>query len=136
MEGDSSESPTKFSDYIFNWLHIALDYGITEVDFWNMTMAELQRAIDSKVRVKKIEAQEKASYDYILAQVIARDIWSYYSESLTQPTISEVYPSLFESDAKREAMREKKAELSALRFKLFAESYNKKYTEEVANKDE
>ena len=95
MEGDSSESPTKFSDYIFNWLHIALDYGIPEIDFWNMTMAELQRAIDSKVRVKKIEAQEKASYDYILAQVIARDIWSYYSESLTQPTISEVYPSLF-----------------------------------------
>lgn len=56
MSGETNQSPKLFSDYIYNWLDNALDYGITEFDFWNMTLAELERAIESKRRVKKIEA--------------------------------------------------------------------------------
>ena len=127
MEGGSNEPPGLFTDYIFNWLKLALDYGLTERDFWEMTIGELQRFVDSRNRVKKVEAQEKATFDYILAQTIAKDIWSYYSENITAPSISEVYPSLFESDAKRAEISQKKAELSALRFKQFAKSYNDRY---------
>lgn len=96
-----------------------------------MTVAELERAIHSKQRVQKVKAQEQASYDYILAELIGRSVARIYSSANKMPEISEVYPSLFDSqeiEAKRSAA---KAELSALRFKQFANSFNKRF-EEVA----
>lgn len=95
-----------------------------------MTLAEVERAIASRNRVKKLEAQEKASFDYILADLIGRSIGRIYSSSTTIPEISAVYPSLFNSKEVEEKRAEKKAELSALRFKQFAESFNKKFKKE------
>mgnify|MGYP001772072309 CR=1 FL=1 len=126
-----------FSDYIYKWLESALDWGITEVDFWSMTLAELDRAIESKKRVQKAEAQEKASFDYILADLIGRSISRIYSSSNQIPDISEIYPTLFDSQELEEKKSAKKAELSALRFKQFAHSYNKNFNEkEVAKSKE
>lgn len=116
-----------FSDVVYKWLDNALDYGITEYDFWNMTIAELERAITSKRRVKKTEAQEKASFDYILADLIGRSISRIYSSSNKVPEISEVYPSLFASKEMEEQRAIKKDELSALRFRQFANAHNKKF---------
>jgi hypothetical protein len=109
---------------------VALDYGITEFDFWNMTIAELARAIESKKRIKLLEAKEKASNDYILANLIGKSISRIYSASSTYPDISEVYPSLFDSEEIQEEKQKQKDELSALRFMQFAQNYKKK-SEEV-----
>ena len=98
-----------------------------------MTLAELERAINSKRRVEKVRAQEKASFDYILAEVIGRSIARIQSSANRMPEIGEVYPSLFDTEEIQQKKQEKKAELSALRFKLFADSYNKKFRKEVAN---
>lgn len=133
MNGETNQSPKLFRDYIFNWLETALDFGITEFEFWEMTLAELERAIESKRRVKKIETQEKASFDYILADLIGRSVGRIYSSATKIPEISEVYPSLFDSKDIEEKKQEQKAELSVLRFKQFANSYNKKYKEVAKN---
>ena len=106
--------------------------GITEHDFWNMTLAELERAFASKRRVMKQQAQEKASYDYILADLIGRSIGRLYSSSTTIPDISAVYPTLFDSQEVEEKRAEKNAELSALRFRQFANSFNKRFKKEGA----
>lgn len=95
-----------------------------------MSLAELKRAMESKLRVRKIEAKEKATFDYILANLIGVSVSRCFSSSKTDyPTLEEVYPSLFEEEVnqKREEKIAKQNELSALRFKLFAESYNKKF---------
>ena len=94
-----------------------------------MTFAEVNRAVESKIRMYKLQAQEKASYDYILADLIGKSIARIYSSSATMPTIEEVYPTLFDSQDIREKKQEKQAELSALRFRQFAASYNKRYME-------
>lgn len=94
-----------------------------------MTLAELNRAIESKKRVQKIQAQERASFDYILADLIGRSIARIHSSSNRMPKINEAYPSLFEADVIEEKLQEKKDELSVLRFKQFALSYNKKFKE-------
>ena len=120
---------------MYKWLDNALDYGITEYDFWDMTLGELTRAIESKKRIQKTEAQERASFDYILADLIGRSVARIYHSSNKVPDIAEVYPSLFNSREIEEQKATNKAELSALRFKQFADSYNKKF-KEVANKDE
>ena len=118
-----------FSDYIYKWLESSLDYGISEAEFWTMTIAELIRLIESKKRIEKQKAQEKASFDYILADLIGRSISRIYNSSNKVPEISEVYPSLFDSKEIEEQKSIKKDELSALRFKQFADSFNKRFQE-------
>ena len=101
--------------------------GISEHDFWNMTLAELERAFASRKRQLRTEAQEKATYDYILADLIGRSIGRLYSSSAKLPDIAEMYPALFDSEDIKAKREEKQAELSALRFKQFADSYNKRF---------
>lgn len=92
-----------------------------------MTLGELIRAIQSKHRVMKLEQQEKAVYDYILADLIGRSVGRLYSSSAKYPDIAEVYPTLFNSEEIEQKKAEQKAMLSALRFKQFAHSYNSKF---------
>lgn len=114
---------------------MALDYEIAEFDFWDMTLAELERLIESKKRIKKLKEQERASFDYILADLIGKSISRIYSSSATIPEISEVYPALFDSEQINEQKQERKDELTVLRFKQFAQAYNKKISEEVQKND-
>lgn len=92
-----------------------------------MTFAELERAIQSKRRVEKIKAQEKASFDYILADLIGRSVARTHSSANKMPEIGAVYPTLFDTKEIEEKKAARKAELSALRFKLFANAYNEKF---------
>lgn len=110
---------------------MALDYGIRECEFWEMTLAELQRFFNSKHRVELNQAQERASFDYILAQVLTRGIGCLFSSNATMPTVYEVYPTLFEKqqEQQKEKTLEKKALLSSLRFKQFADAHNKRFSE-------
>lgn len=94
-----------------------------------MTIGELERAIASKQRTEMLRAKERASYDYILADLIGRSISRIYSSSARMPEISEVYPNLFSTEEIEEKRQEQRDELSALRFKLFAEAYNNKSKE-------
>lgn len=107
----------------------ALDFGLSELDFWTMTPGEVVRYVDSRSRTMKREAQEKASYDYILANLIVKGIGITLGSKETMPTIQQTYPTLFDDLMKEqeEKIQEQKAQLSALRFRQFAQSYNKNY---------
>lgn len=96
-----------------------------------MTLAEINRYIQSRNRVYKLEQQEIASHNYILADLIGRSVARIYSSSSNMPEIQEAYPTLFDSKEVEERRAEQKAELSALRFKQFAASFNKKFKEEA-----
>lgn len=117
-------------------LNNALDYGISEYDFWNMTFAELDRLVDSKKRVDKLHAKERATYDYISASLIGRAFAASMDSKNEFPDIYSVYPSLFkeEIEKKEEQEQERLNQLSALRFRQFAQSYNKKYKEVAKDK--
>ena len=94
-----------------------------------MTIAELSRATESIKRVEKVRLQEKATLDYLLGDLVGRSIARIYSSSAKYPEIAEIYPTLFDSQEIEEARAEKQAELSALRFRLFANSHNEKFKE-------
>ena len=81
-----------FSEIIYNWLDVALDYGITEFDFWNMTIAEISRAIESKKRVQLEQDKKQASHFYILADMVGRSVSRIYNANSELPPISKVYP--------------------------------------------
>lgn len=123
-------------DHIYDWLNVALDWGITEQEFWNMTLAEATRAIESKKRTSTRQAQERASFDYILADLIGRSVARIYSSTNNLPPIAEAYPSLFVAEELEEKMQEKKDEASAIRFRQFAQSFNKKFMNDGGGKKE
>ena len=118
---------------MYEWLDSALDCGISELDFWNMTLAEVNRAIDSKIRMKKAEEKERASFDYILASIIAKGVQSSIVGGEGIPEITEIYSSLFTDDIEEKQIQKEKIknDLSVSRFKQFVSLHNKKY-EEVA----
>lgn len=90
-----------------------------------MTFAEIDRAIASAKR----REQRKASFDYILADMIGRSIARVHNSSNTMPTLAEAYPTLFDREAEEAEIQKQKDKLSALRFRQFATSYNKKLKE-------
>lgn len=78
-----------------------------------------------------MQAQEKASYDYILANLIGAYVAKVLDDKggVTIPAIHEVYPWAYDDaeEAQKETeekIQQRKDELSALRFKQFAQSYN------------
>lgn len=98
-----------------------------------MTIAEIDRLIESKKRTKIRNDKEKASFDYILADLIGRSVSRVYNSANKMLELNEAYPSLFDSEEIQEKKQEKLDELSALRFKQFAQAYSK--NKEVANSD-
>ena len=118
-----------FRDIAEKWLESALDWGIPESQFWNSTLAELTRLIESKKRIQKREYQERAHFDYTLADLVGRSIARIYSSSNKFPDIAEVYPTLFDAEEAQMKRQEKKDELSVLRFKQFTQSFNKRFKE-------
>ena len=94
-----------------------------------MTFAEVERAVESYSRVKKNKDRERASYDYILADMIGRSISRVYNSSNKMPSLAEAYPSLFSQEEEQSAISQKQEELSVARFKQFAEAYNKRFKE-------
>lgn len=107
-------------------LNNALDCGITEADFWSMTLAELDRLVESKNRIKKAELKEKATFDYTLGILIGKAFSGDY------PDLADAYPSIFDKVKQQEAQKERITELSVLRFKQFANFHNNNF-KEVAN---
>ena len=110
-------------------MELALDCGITERDFWEMTVGEVFRSVRSKQRIEKHKAQEKATFDYILANMIGFSAARIIDSKVKMPSIEEFYPSLFDEEKKQkqEKINQQKMELSALRFKQFANFHNNKY---------
>ena len=101
-----------------------------------MTLGEVIRAIESRTRTMKSQAKERAAFDYKLADLIGRSVARIHSSANKMPEIHEVYPSLFDSVEIQEQRKTKRDELSALRFKQFASSYNKKFEEVAKVSDE
>lgn len=109
----------------------ALDCGISEVEFWDMTIGELDRLIKSKQRCDKNKAKEKAMFDYTLAILVGRAMST--DEQHPFPELYEAYPGVFveEIEENQKTLQEQHDNLSALRFIQFAESFNQKFNKEA-----
>lgn len=97
-----------------------------------MTISEITRMAKSKQRTTIIASKERALFDYLLADLIGKSVSRIYSNSARMPELYEVYPSLFEQKDIEEKKQEQRDTLSALRFKQFAQSYNKRFKKEEA----
>lgn len=120
---------------MYQWLDNALDIGISEETFWLSTISELGRMFNSHKRREKERLKERAVFDYALADLVGKSVARIYNANNKMPDICEQYPQFFDSIVIQEKKQEREDELSALRFKLFAESFNKRFNDKEAAKD-
>ena len=78
-------------------LNTCLTVGISEWDFWQMTVGEIKRYIAAYNQRRKNEEKQIAYNNYILADLIGASVGRLFKG--TFPGIVEVYPSLFEEEA-------------------------------------
>lgn len=109
-------------------------YGITEEQFWNMTIAELERAVRVEKKKNEFERKQRAIDEYRFADLIGISVSRSFSKENRMPQIAEVYPDLFDTAEVQEAKKQKQTELSALRFIHFAQSHNSKFKREEEQK--
>ena len=84
-----------------SWLKTALEYGISEWEFWNLTPAELERLIKSKENIEKRKRKEKAYFDYTLAALFGAYLDKLFNNS-SVPEIEKAYPMLFDEQTEQE----------------------------------
>lgn len=103
-----------------------------------MTPGEVVRLTQARSRIRRLEAQERASYDYILANLIIKGVSITLGSKGNFPTIEEAYPGLFDdlAEKRNEELNKQKINLSALRFRQFAQSYNDKFKKQGGAKED
>lgn len=103
-----------------------------EKDYWDMTLAEVERYLQSYQRREDIRMKEKAMYDYKLADMIGVSISRIFAKGNPRyPEIYEVYPGIYEKDFIEERKEQAKINKSIERLQQFADKHNKKLIEEV-----
>ena len=101
---------------------------MTENEFWDLTLGEIARRLDSYQRVKKRDQKEKASYDYIQANLIAKLVGKVLGDKRKKKKIEDVYPALFKEEVETEEEKiQSSAEKDAIAFMTFAQQFNKKF---------
>lgn len=114
-------------------LQPAINVGLSELDFWNMTKAEIERYVEGAIWRMRSQAQ----FDYCLADLIGISVARVMSDDVEYPPIEKIYPTLFD-DVIQEQKRQQEEELrmvdSTNRFMEFALKHNARIREGVENK--
>lgn len=89
-------------------LDICLDSGLSELDFWNMTVGEVIRYLQSYERRRTNEMREKAMFVYRLADLIGVSCGRYYTKEFVYPEIYEVFSGLYTEEEVETARQEER----------------------------
>lgn len=104
--------------------------GLSERDFWDMTVAEVERYLNGAVWRMKTQSQ----FDYALANLIGISVGRIVASDIDYPSIEEVYPNLYEDEIKNKPDPEEIAMTKSVnRFLEFAMKHNAKIHEEGDN---
>lgn len=105
-------------------LQPAINLGLSEFDFWNMTVAEIERYLTGATWRLKSQAQ----FDYTLATLFGNAVGCVIGDG-EMVAIEDAYPSLFEAELqeKKEALEaEQQTMKSVNNFLEFAKRHNSK----------
>ena len=101
---------------------------MTENEFWDLSLGEIARRLESYQRVKERNQKEKATYDYIQANLIAKLVGIVLGDKSETPKIEDVYPTLFKEEVEtEEEQAQSQSEKDAIAFMTFVQQFNKKF---------
>lgn len=111
---------------------MALRIGISEFDFWEMTIGEVVRAEEAYEWNQKERQKEKAIFSYKLADMIGLSVARLLGEKDAFPkSVESAYPNLFNDNVPNEKLENKEKakdkptmDKSAINFLQFATNFN------------
>ena len=118
--------PITFESQINELLVQCMSIGMTEEDFYNSTLAQVTRYVESYNKQQENQLQEKAYFDYQLANLIGMSVARLLSKDAKYPTFEKAYPFV-NKDAKAEVNEEWEMEVQHNKLREWAEQINKKF---------
>ena len=131
-EGDSeshsttSDEPITFESQMNELLVQCMSIGMTEEDFYGSTIKQVTRYIEAYQKQQENQLQEKAYFDYQLANLIGMSVARLLSKDAKYPTFEKAYPFV-NKDAKAEVNEEWEMEVQHNKLREWAEQINKKF---------
>lgn len=83
-------------------LEQCMSIGMTEKDFYDSTFKQVKRYAESYTAREKAKMQEKAFFDYQLANMIGTSVARLFSNDVQYPSIDEAYPGIFNDTNNKE----------------------------------
>ena len=123
--GELNESIT-FESQINELLVQCMSIGLKESLFYDFTLAQVTRYIESYNKQKQQEMEEKAYFDYQLANLIGMSVARLLSKDAKYPTFEKAYPFI-NKDTKTEVDEEWEMEVQHNKIREWAEQMNKKF---------
>lgn len=115
-------------------LQPAINCGLSESDFWNMTKIEVERYLEGANWRMKVQAQ----FYYSLADLIGVSCARIMSKDVEFPTIEQVYPNLYsEAPGQEQEVIEEQKDMTASvnNFLAFAMKHNAQIRKELGNEN-
>lgn len=125
-----------YENIILELLDGALKSGIKESEFWDMTIAEIERQAEANNWRLEQDRKERAELVYMAPQLIGLQIARIFAKNPPEyPQIYDVFPHLFEEEIVEETKQQQRVNASYANFMKFAQHYNK-IKKEVKNSND
>ena len=123
---DTKNESLTFKQQMGELLVQCMSIGLKESLFYDFTLSEVTRYIESYNKQKQQEMEEKAYFDYQLANLIGMSVARLLSKDAKYPTFEKAYPFI-NKDAKTEVDEEWEMEVQHNKIREWAEQMNKKF---------
>lgn len=129
---DTSGVSVTFESHVSHLLQQCMSIGMREEEFYNSTLSQVTRYVESYNKLKENQMQEKAYFDYQLANLIGMSVARLLSKGAKYPTFEKAYPFV-NKDNDNEVDESWEMEKQHLKLLEWAEQLNKKF--EVKQKE-
>ena len=123
---EQSSEVITFESQMMELLEQCMSIGMREEDFYNSTIKQITRYVESYNKQQENQLQEKAFFDYQLANLIGMSVARLLSKDAKYPTFEKAYPFI-NKEAKTEVDEEWEMEVQHNRLREWAEQINKKF---------
>lgn len=127
--GQSIEVIT-FESHMMDLLEQCMSIGMREEDFYNSTLTQVTRYVEAHNKQQENQMQEKAYFDYQLANLIGMSVARLLSKNAKYPEFEKAYPFINQSSKSKETDEDWQMEVQRNRLREWAEQMNRKFNED------
>lgn len=121
-----SDDNVTFENHVMDLFGQCMSIGMREEEFYKSTLAQVTRYVEAYNKQQQSELQEKAYFDYQLANLIGISVLRLLSKDAKYPEFKKAYP--FIGKGTQEKVDEQwKMEVQRIKLREWAEQMNKKF---------
>lgn len=112
-----------FESHMMDLLEQCMSIGMREEDFYNSTLAQVTRYVNAYNKQQENQLQEKAYFDYQLANLIGLSVSRLLNKNAKYPEFRKAYPFINKEDQSKEVDEEWEMEVQHNKLREWAEQF-------------